>query len=285
MATVKHKSSSNVGITLLIIAGCFAPHAEAAYRVWDWGEPTQAAQTPQARIETAEQSFNIPFFLGRDYFGPRGRKAMQKTLNAARMASTITIIGRPDSSSAGNLQDRRAATIQAWLIARGVRRDCIVIETGTEAFANILPNVFDSEIRISYRQSIKAERNQRTDDYVVAPSKLHREISFPTSELSSIEDSSALIQAKTPAAMPTPQSAHIWRLTAGKTLRAIIAEWCHQAGWNPPVWQAADPYYNENDYRISGSLIEAITQIAGFVPMLDFTIALKQRRITVTEKR
>lgn len=299
------RRSPTVGTALLVAFGLLAP-AHGAYTVLD-DAPTVAA--------VGMPGHSIPFFRGRFWFGPRGRQAVEALLPAARLAARVVVVGHPDATIAdAGLARRRAEAIRALLVAGGVSRAAIVIETASAA-VSAGPGVFQSQVKLQsdvapapadvrtvygslpgrsvssvsavlslYRQSaLSADEAMRLLASTVGAPTLAVPAPAPTASVRQVSEPSVTLT--TPTAVPVAATAHLWRLRNGRTLRDTLADWAAAAGWKRPVWRPADPYMIDGDDAVSGSWIEAVTWLAECSPGLDFHLSLKTRTITVTEIR
>nr|WP_280971466.1 TcpQ domain-containing protein [Cupriavidus gilardii]WDE72703.1 hypothetical protein [Cupriavidus gilardii] len=76
-----------------------------------------------------------------------------------------------------------------------------------------------------------------------------------------------------------------WELRAGSTLQAVLEQWSRQAGWNPPIWRASNPFQVAAGGTLRGTYMEALRELSKAVPQLDITVSPDGRSLVVTDAK
>jgi hypothetical protein len=291
------RSSPNVRTLLVFVAGMHAATPVfPAYTILDEDpttlEPLQGATHSAA---TAATTALIPFAVSRSTFGPRGARAMNDALIAARTAQTIVIVSRSDASDKPALREQRAHAMEQWLISNKIPKSRIRHEQSVTPLPDKVPGVYFSELRFVSETapiiatSSETRRTQQHKDIQSLVLDLHKRGQITSDEalrlLSSPSQATRAGQFQTPTTLPgTTQAIRTWKLPAGATLRDAISAWAEAAGWNSPQWLARDPYYIDSAHAIRSDFIKALSDVAEAVPSLDFHVSRRARSFTVSDR-
>lgn len=76
-----------------------------------------------------------------------------------------------------------------------------------------------------------------------------------------------------------------WLLSKDKTLKENLTDWTKTAGWNQPIWTAANPYQITSTVSINGTFVEVLEKVSQSVPDLDIHVWKGQRNIRISDRK
>ncbi|MCC7005959.1 MAG: type IV secretory system conjugative DNA transfer family protein [Ottowia sp.] len=77
----------------------------------------------------------------------------------------------------------------------------------------------------------------------------------------------------------------LWVLSKDKTLKENLTDWANTAGWNPPIWDADNPYQIASTSSLNGTFVEVLERVFQSVPDLDIHVWKGPRNIRVSDRK
>ncbi len=212
-----------------------------------YATPTKGDRVTWKDSETEVSENQIFFATGVPTIGPLGKKALDELAHKARSATSITVIGRDDSSEKEGLERARANNLRDALIKMGVSPDRITVRIGVMGTAK--DKLWPSDIRI-----------ERT-----VPTAIARPTLTPSS-IESMVRSGALtkeqvIETRTPN-REVPVTGFDFRAT-DKTISKTITRWGRSTNYEI-VWDAdpsIDAPVNGDAMLAASSMKEALDKV------------------------
>lgn len=201
------KASTTATATALKTAFYDDPSPRIALDVNSYATPIKGdlAQFPKtANGSTAlvkADETNVPFVVGKASLGPIGRKLVQ-TQAKAFVGGRVEVVGRDDESSKDGLADSRAKNVVDLLVASGVPRSAITLNTTDKLLGNKQASASSGAQITLYRPSVRTQGVEQP------------QMGFQEAPITS------------------------WKLRAtDETVNRVLQRWADEAGWRL-IWKS-----------------------------------------------